>query len=40
MQHLCCPKLVDCLFGFERGGKNGIGVIIVDNHYIFSDATR
>ena len=40
MQRLCCPKLVDGRFGFERGSKNGIGVIIVENHYIFGAATR
>ena len=27
-------------FDFERGGENGIGVIIVENYYIFGAATR
>ena len=39
MQHLCCPKLMDGRFGFERGGENGIGVLIVEKHYIFGAAT-
>ena len=40
MQRLCCPKLVDDQFVFERCIKNGIGVIIVEKHYIFGVATR
>ena len=31
---------MDGQFVFEWGGKNGIGVIIVENHYIFGAATR
>ena len=40
MQRLCCPKLVDGQFGFDWGGGNCIGVIIVYNHYVFGAATR
>ena len=40
MQRLCCLKFVDGRFGFDRDDENGIGVIIVENNYIFGAATR
>ena len=40
MQCLFSPTMVDDQFGFERCSENGIGVIIVENHYIFGVATR